>query len=296
MEEERQPVNETAPALHAAPQPAAGDSAWGQALRLRLRPTPQIITLAPAWAVLAGALAAGIAWNGANLLRLLTVIVLVEGLYEAFFGPAEPPTGATPPQRLQWLPYSRPDSPSGRLARWWGRVAAGRAGDMAVTILVAGILAIWIGLPAVWATLAFLGLGGLRLGLGRLWAGLGRWVEAAAGALLPWLLAGALFGGVGGASLLGALAYAAARGALLDGGRLARSRWAFILADACQLGVLATLIVLKRPLAAAILAAPLAAQLFVQASSRRSADAAGLARVQLLITAGMLLFAGVIGQ
>ncbi len=281
-----------------APQAPPADaplSWWGQVLRLRVRPTSQLLVLAPAWAALAGALAAGSHWDWANLLRLLTGLALVEMLYEAVCGLAEP-AAAAPLARLAWLPYSQPDSPSGRLAQWWSRRVAGRAGGIAATLLIAGILAAWVGLPAAWAVLAYLALGGLRLGLGRLWAGLGRWVEAIGGILLPWLLAGALFGGVSGVSILAALAYTAARGALLQGGRLVTRRWAFALADLCQVGVLAALVILKRPLVAAILAVLIAAQVFAGAVSRREGEAAGPARLQLLITAGMLLFAGVIGQ
>ena len=189
---------------------AATTPTWGQIIHLRPSLGRQVFALTPAWAAIAGALAGSNAWDAAGLLRLLTVILLVELVHAAFFGPAEDAAGVTH-DRIAWLPYSQPDSPSGRLARWWGQTAAGRVGGCLTAVILAGVLALWVGLPAIWALLALLALGGLRLCLGRLWAGLGRWIGAVAGVLIPWLLAGALFGGLSAGSLLCALLYTAAR-------------------------------------------------------------------------------------
>ena len=107
---------------------------------------------------------------------------------------------------------------------------------------------------------------------------------------------GAGVGSIFRAPLAGALLYTVTRGALIDRGRLSKAPWALALAGLCQLVVLVALIALKRPIAAALFAVGLGAQLFIYALSRREADEAGAARLQLLVVAGMLLAAASLGQ
>jgi len=258
-----------------------------------LAPASSLLGLAPAWAALAGALSVATPWDGASLLRLAAVMLLVESLANLAKVRNLRKVGRV------WLPYGLPDAPAGRLARVWQRTAAiwrasrwmWLAGRLASFVL-AGLLLVWLGWPALWTGVALLALGRLRVGPIAARAGIGRWAAAVSAVLVPWLLAATLFGGIGPASLVCAALYTLAYAVLARDGRPAAA-WPPLLAGVSQLAVLALLIVLQRPIAGAAFALGLAAQLSIQA---RAGAAAGLARLEPLAAAGMLLAGWTLGR
>jgi len=283
-------------------------TAWGHTLQIRPRLGERWLSLSPLWAVLAGALSASATWVYSDLLRVLTVVILVEASYEAI-------TAAVGWQRgvqeaadeaggwrdwLPWLPYSSSGSPSGWLARLWGRLLGawranrwtgkdGVLAQMGVNLLIAGVLSAYLGWPAVWAMIAIVALGMIHHLLGPAQATVGRWALAIGAIFVPWILAGALFGVLSEMAIVVGLLYTIARGALIDRGRLVDDRASLIVAGASQLIVAGILVAVKQPLAAGVLIVLLAAQVLLQVGPRRVDVARRLARVQPLVVLGMLL-------
>ena len=281
---------------------------WGQTLLFRPRLGGRWWSLSPMWAAFAGALSSSTVWTYADLLHVLTVVILAEAVYQAIIAAIgwkrEIPAPAQEHGELRewfpWLPYSAPGTPSGRLARTWANLQSawranrwtgqdGVLAQMAVNLLVAGVLSAYLGWPAVWALIAAVALGIIHHLLGPAQARVGRWVLAVAAIFLPWILAGALLGVMSRASIVVALLFAVGRGALLDRGRLVGDLWAWILADGCQLIIVGILIVLKQPVAAGVMVVFVAAQVLLQAGPRSAPLSRRLARVQPLVVLSMLL-------
>ncbi len=238
------------------------------------------------WAMLCGALASNaLGWESEALLNLVLASLLVELAWGSvwdlavgtdWFGPL---VEGWPPAQLATLPtppYTRPDSPGGRLARrlgrlvgWWRQVfwpAAGAAllGLLAATILTA-VLAVLLPdrLRPLYAVLAALvGLGVVRRQRGR---------ESLAGQALVrvglgWLAGHAALGELEPASLALGLSFAlAAWGNLRVGAGLRRGLW--LLNTGQTLGV-AVLVGAQQPLAAGIAGLLLFGQVAMQPSLR----------------------------
>jgi hypothetical protein len=236
------------------------------------------------WAALCGALASNaLHWTTTSLLTLVLVLLMVElawgSLWDVAVGtdwfrptaqgrpPVEPVTPCT-------LPYTRPGSPGGRLARrlgrfiaWWRDAFWPSAGAAVLGILAAGILSGVLALllpdrlaPLYAALLALVGLGVLQRRRGRDPLA----VQALTRVGLSWLAGHAAFGEMGPASLGLALCFSfAAWGDLRVGAGLSRGFW---LLDGGQvLGVIA-LLLLRQPVAAGVTGLLLFGQIAMQPS------------------------------
>jgi hypothetical protein len=260
------------------------------------------------WATVAGALSSSSVWTYRDLLHVLTVAVLAEAAYGAIIAaigwqrerPAPAQKGGGLRDWFPWLPYSTPGSPSGWLARAFASLAEawranrwtgpdGVLAQMAVSLLIAGVLSAYLGWTALWALVAIVALGLIHHLLGPAQARSGRWVLAVAAIFVPWVLAGSLLGSMSQTSIVAALLFTLGRGALLERGRLTPARWASILATVCQLMVVGMLIVQKEPVAAGVLVVLVAAQVLLQLGPRSAPLSCRLARVQPLATLAMLL-------
>ncbi|MDH7487533.1 MAG: hypothetical protein QHJ81_14815 [Anaerolineae bacterium] len=273
-------------------------------LGLRVWLTRQPFRLAPAWAVLAGALASGgLRGRRDNVLLLALAIVLADGLWGWLWALLvrrghSASAGATPP-----LPYAAPEAPAARLWRW----LAGSVGNEESAQPVAAWQSLLMAVLFAFGLAALLGPAALALTAAALLAGLaryllaGRWTGALAQAVfeigLAWLLGHLLVGGLTWPMLpmLLAVGYV-----LLHAGALAlRDRGGLWLLNLAQLIPLACLIAARQPLAAGALGitllAPLAWQPWLRQSGeddRESFDAHGyVRRAQVWWWAGMLLAA-----
>ena len=238
------------------------------------------------WAVLCGALASNqLRWQGEVLLDFVLVLLLVElgwgSLWDLAVGTdwfrplAEgwPPSGPVSPVAL---PYTQPRSPAGRLARWLGRLGClwreafwPSAGAALLGLLAAALLTVVLALilpvtlrPLQAALVALLGLGVVQRRRGR--------QPLAAQALvrvgLGWLAGVAVFGGLGAAPVVLALAFAlAVWGNLRLADGLSRGLW---LLNAGQAIGVVVLLVLKQPLAAGVAGLLLFGQVAMQPSLR----------------------------
>jgi len=228
------------------------------------------------WAVLCGALASGgLRPDGEALWTLLLVLLLTElgwgSLWDLLTGSRWPLAAAGSerhrvavprPGARRWMPYTLPGSPAGRLfdglgqlATWWRErfwPAAGGAllGSAAAVALV---LALSLILPGTLRLLnaALVGLVGLGL-----WQRRRGRLPLLAGAVvqvgLGWLAGHLAFAPMSGASLLLALAFAAAFAVAVWGGlrlKLGLRGGAWLL-DGGQVVVVAILALLRQPLAA----------------------------------------------
>lgn len=273
-------------------------------LGLRVWLTRQPFRLAPAWAVLAGALASGgLRGRRDNVLLLVLAMVLADGLWSQLWAlqvrqGRSASAGATPP-----LPYAAPEAPATRLWRW----LASSMGSEESAQPVAAWQSLLMAVLFAFGLAALLGPMALALTVAALLAGLaryllsGRWTGALAQAVfeigLAWLLGHLLVAGLTWPMLPMLLA---AGYVLLHAGALAlcdrRGLW---LVNLAQLIPLACLIAARQPLAAGALGitllAPLAWQPWLRQSGeddREGFDAHGyVRRAQVWWWAGMLLAA-----
>ncbi|MGD9047034.1 MAG: hypothetical protein PVF77_03190, partial [Anaerolineae bacterium] len=241
------------------------------------------------WAVLCGALASGqLRPQGDALLNLALVLLLVElgwgSLWDLVVGTewfrpldeAWPPTGAPPAAAL---PYTQPQAPGGRLARWLGRLVAWwrhafwpLTGPALLAILAAVLLSVVLALllperlrPLYAALVALLGLGLVLKRRGREPLA----AQALARVGLTWLAGHAAFAKPEPASIFLALAFAlAAWGGLRLATGLPRGLWLLNLGQAAAIVVL---LVLKQPLAAGVSGLLLFGQVAMQPSLRYGA-------------------------
>jgi hypothetical protein len=238
------------------------------------------------WAVLCGALASNrLQWDGAALLNLVLVLLLVELAWGSFWDLAvstarlRPLADGWPPRQPAspaTLPYTQPHAPAGRLARWLGRLIGWwrdafwpAAGPALLGLLAAAILALVLALflpdrlrPLYGALVALAGLGLIQSRRDRQPLA----VEALVRVGLGWLAGHAAFAGVGAASWVLALSFAlAAWGNLRVAAGLPRGLW--LLNAGQAIGVVA-LLILKQPLAASLAGLVLFGQVAMQPSLR----------------------------
>jgi hypothetical protein len=244
------------------------------------------------WAVVCGALASnGLRWQGGQLLDLVLALLLVELAWGSLWDLAvgtdwfRPLTAGWPPaqpSKLPTLPYTRPGSPSGRLARrlgrlvgWWREAFWPAAGAALLGLLAAAILTAVLALllpnrlhPLQAALLALTALGVIQRRRGR---------EPLAGQAfvrvgLSWLAGHALFADLGLASWILALSFAlAAWGNLRLPAGLRRGLW---LLNGGQVIGFAVLVGVQQPLAAGVAGLLLFGQVAMQPSLRYGSPAA----------------------
>ena len=156
----------------------------GPLVHLHFAPSRMLWRIGPAWAVVAGAVAAGAPLgNAASLLRLATAVILADlvwGILRRII-PDSPGTEGTASLRAPSLPYGRSDAP---LARVMQTVASGQhastapwlgwLGGLALTV----VLSLLLGAPMLLISAAAVGLIFLTRALFRHWC-------------LPFLLPGA---------------------------------------------------------------------------------------------------------
>ncbi len=251
-----------------------GGSGAGPLVRLHIVPSRWIWRIGPAWAVLAGALAAGAPVLAADaLFRLAAAVILADLLWGALrqSAPVQPGQATVQPAPSV-LPYARPDAP---LATFLAGLA-GHQGDplwapwqgLLLSLALIGALSVLLGPAAMLlSAAALLAWGGWRAVGG---AALG---DAVLDVALPWLL---------GASLAGSAAFAwpvwALAGAftLLQWGALRAQERSAALAWLGQGAVLAALIALRQPWALAGIAVLLAPAAWWLAARRPGAVAHAL--------------------
>jgi hypothetical protein len=255
-----------------------------------------------AWAVLCGVVASGqLRWEDEALLNLALVLLLIElgwgSLWDLAVGTrwfrplAErwPPVDAQPAAAL---PYTQPQAPAGRLARWLGRLGAWwrgafwpAAGPALLAILAAVLLTSVLTLllpsrlrPLTAALVALIGLGLVQRRRGK--------DPLATQALvrlgLGWLAGHAAFVELEPASIILALAFSlAAWGDLRVAAGLPRGLW---LLNAGQAAAIVVLLVLKQPVAAGVAGLFLFGQVAMQPSLRYGAESATGKRPYVLVS------------
>jgi len=260
------------------PQSPAPIAASGGLLRLQGRLTHPPTWLGPTWATWCGVVASGgYGWQGADWLRLLLLILLVDGGWGTLWTALATTDWAAALRRWHhWrfgppaaaLPYTLPGSPGDRASRWlgqvrawWGLVFRPACGEplsaIAVALLVTAVLSALLGVPIVLLSAAALAV----MQLGFVWEG-GRgavapgW-DAVVAVALPWLAGHAACGSLTWPSALLGLAFALAWGTAWQ----AAVRWKRALGVGAQFLAAALLVVLRYPLAAGILLLLLAPQL-----------------------------------
>jgi hypothetical protein len=141
-----------------------GVAETGPLVHLHFAPSRMLWRIGPAWAVVAGAVAAGaFLGNAASLLRLATAVILADlvwGILRRII-PDSPGTGGTAALRAPSLPYGRSDAP---LARVMQTVASGQhastapwlgwLGGLALTVVLSWLL----GAPTLLISAAAVGL------------------------------------------------------------------------------------------------------------------------------------------
>ena len=127
-------------------------------MRLWIAPTPR--GLRPAWAAVAGMLAAGVTLtNRADTVTLFLTLVLVEALWGSAAGRlvgTEAPIAPLDPQRPTnlALPWMRSGSPAAGLVEWWGSTAARDWREGVVALAGALVISLLLGYWVVYLTLA----------------------------------------------------------------------------------------------------------------------------------------------
>ena len=250
----------------------------GGLLRLQARATDLVTRLGPTWAIICGVAASGrFNWEGPQWLRLALLILLVDGGWGSLWTALAATDWATPLRRWrEWdenrpttaLPYTLPDAPGGRLSHfvgklraWWSHVLWPRCSSALLVIVtalpMAALLATILGPELLLLSLAALAL----MQLGVIWDGGSTAVppgwDAVIAVALPWLAGHAAFGPITLPSAGLALLFALAWGKTWSVG----SGWGRILTVGSQLLAMASLIILRRPLAAGVLFSVLVPQL-----------------------------------
>ena len=285
-----------------------GHSVLGLRVWLARRP----LRLAPAWAVLAGALASGgLRWQREDGLLLLLAILLADGLWGQLWAllvgqdsPASQESMASaapvPP-----LPYAAPAAPASRLWRWLAGDSGPGVGRQPATawqaLLMAALLsfglALLLGPAALLLTAAALLLASLACYLQPRSFG-GALAQAVTEIGLAWLLAHVLFAGF--VWLLLPLVVAAGYVLLYTGALALRGRRGLWLVNLAQLVPLACLVIAKQPLAAGALGVTLLPPLIWQSwlgGEEGGFDAQGYRqRAQVWWWAGMLVVAWAVGR
>ena len=166
MSEQMQPLSDAG---------GQGMAETGPLVHLHFAPSRMLWRIGPAWAVVAGAVAAGASLgNAVSLLRLATAVILADlvwGILRRII-PDSPGTEGTASLRTPSLPYGRSDAP---LARVMQTVASGQhastapwlgwLGGLALTV----VLSLLLGAPMLLISAAAVGLIFLTRALFRQW-------------------------------------------------------------------------------------------------------------------------------
>jgi hypothetical protein len=249
----------------------------GGLICLQARPTNPIALLGATWAMACGVVASGgFTWQGEDWLRLALLVLLVDGGWGTLWGALGSTDWAKPLRRWRnWRfgdpvavpPYTLPDTPGdraslwlGQLRAWWRDILWPACGPAVSTVVIAlpvtGVLAVLLG--AEFLLLSLTALAVMQLSL--------KWksLDAAIVVTLPWLAGHLAFGSLGVSmadlvvsSAVLALTFALSWAATWRAG----SRWGAALMVGGQLLAAGLLIVLHRPLAAALLSLFLVPQL-----------------------------------
>jgi hypothetical protein len=268
-------------------------------VQLRLLPSRALFRVGPAWAVLAGALAAGLPQPGVEaLLTLVTAAALADLVWGALREIVPDPlaaragvTAPTAPVPLA-LPYLQPDAP---LARWLRGLTPGATGAHAergwqgvlIALVVALVFSLLLGVPAALTTA--LALFAILVAAATARRGdVPAFLNALLDVGLPWALGSGLvlWGGEQPRAVIAASAGLAAAFTVLQWGvyRAAAGRKGAAVAWLGQALVLLTLIGLRQPWAVAGVAA-----LFAPASCWLARGDASTARALPWWWAAMLL-------
>jgi hypothetical protein len=155
MSEQMQPLSDAG---------GQGVAETGPLVHLRFAPSRMLWRMGPAWAVVAGAVAAGAPLgNAASLLRLATAVILADlvcGILRRII-PDSPGTEGTAALRTPSLPYGRSDAP---LARVMQTLASGQHASAAPWLgwlgglALAVVLSLLLGTPALLITASAVGL------------------------------------------------------------------------------------------------------------------------------------------
>ena len=245
------------------------------------------------WAVLCGVLASNqLRWEGEALLNLALVLLLVElgwgSLWDLAVGTEwfRPLAEGWPPAQVKpaaALPYTQPQAPGGRLARWLGRLSAWwregfwpAAGPALLALLAAALLTAVLTLllpgrlrPLYAALIALVGLGLVQRRRGKDPLA----TQALVRVGLSWLAGHAVFGHAELASIILALAFSlAAWGNLRVVAALPRGLW---LLNAGQVIAIVVLLILKQPLVAGLAGLFLFGQVAMQPSLHYAVEPGG---------------------
>ena len=251
-------------------------------------------TLVGAWSVLCGALATNpLRWTGETFLSLAFALLLVTVSWAGIWilGAGTNRAGllrgcALSPAALPMLPYTRPDSPAGRLGQglsrligWWREAFWPAAGPISVMGLLVVFLAIVLSLllpsPVRWLNLALVAI----VAMGMVWRYRGHTPLAAQSLLyagLPWLAGFLALSRFRWQALLIALLFAlAVWGELRVARGLAGGPW---LLHGAQVGVAVLLVVLGQPLPAGGIVALAFGQFLSSLTLRFGGEPAAVAR------------------
>nr|HID15090.1 hypothetical protein [Anaerolineae bacterium] len=240
--------------------------------------TDLVTWLGPAWASLCGVVTSGgFGWRGEDLLRLILLILLVDGGWGTLWAALGGTDWATPLRRWRnWHfgeptaapPYTLPGSPGDRACRWLGQLRAWWR-DILWPACGPALSAIVVALPVTAVLGALLGTELLLLSaaafavmqLGLAWDGgqgsIAPGWDGVVAVALPWLAGHVAFGSLTLSSAGLALAFALAWGAAWR----VKSAWGCTLEIGGQLLAAGLLVALYRPLAAGFLLLLLAPQL-----------------------------------
>lgn len=281
-------------------------------ISLHLAPSRYGTWLGPAWAAICGAIASGqIAANWQDIFRLLMAIVLMDPLLNAF-GSAW--SGLRwPPRDSRWLaprspialPYIEAGSPGLSVQRWLNGLLAwwrhrfwpeSKGGAISLLLTAAFMVGISLSLGSGLLLLVLVGWA-LMIARARTRSGVATKLEGGLLAIsamgLPWVAGHLSFGALTWSSVALAICSAAAfLGWLSMRNKGMRSGlWVTVVA---QLGIVATLVYLKHPLAAGLVVLALFPQVLLGMASKAD-DTTSYRAVQASLMAGVLIGAVALG-
>lgn len=292
--------------------PASHPGSASQGLiRLQGRLTASSAWLGPAWAALAGVVASGgFDWRAASWLRLILLILLVDGGWGTLWAALAGADWHTPLKRwrswdsgkaLPAPPYTLPGTHGARVSSWLGQLRAWWREELwpackddisalIVALPVTAAASVLLGVPVTLLSVAALAVMQIALvlsGGGRPPAAARPW-GAILAVLFPWLAGHAAFAPLATGSAGLALAFTLARG----GAWRTDSPWGRGSAVGAQLAAAGLLIVLHRPLAGGLVAMLLVPQIALLAWVRAGRTASwALQRMRPWLMAAMLIAA-----
>lgn len=261
-------TGQTSTSPHTTVTTSPASTQVGQPLvRATFRPTASWLRIGPGWAVMAGALSLPLGeWDATVLLRVLTALLLADPIWGAFWHSRQPTLSvdnSAPPSTAGRgsIPYALPAAPATRLATWLRggptlsepTPAWHPAAGWPVALLLAFLLALWLGPAALALTAVAVGLSLLRLVWTRHDHAAPAVVDASLVAGLPWLMGMVAVAGLSRTGVLVAAAFVLLVWGLLRAEQgLHHARTITIVGQAM---VLAVLVWQGRPLAAGLVGA-----------------------------------------